>query len=172
MDFLEILKITIPALLVLFTSYFIISKLLKNEEDRRKTELQKNNQSQITPIRLRAYERLIILLERTNPNNLLLNMQLHNMTAIELQSELLSTVRQEFAHNVSQQIYVSNDAWKYVKGAQESLLQLINACSAKCDPNDTATTVAELILHVYASTDETPNDVAIAKLKSEISSLY
>lgn len=172
MDFLELLKITIPALLVLISSYLLINKLSKNEDNRRNFELHKSNQSQITPVRLRAYERLVILLERTNPNYLLLNIQLADMTVIQLQSELLSTIRQEFAHNVAQQIYVSNDAWKFIRGAQESMLQLVNACSAKCNPTAPATQLAELILQVYSSSDETPTDVAIQKLKTEISSLY
>jgi len=172
MDFFEILKITVPALLVLITSYLTINKLLKNEDNRRNTELYKSNQSHITPVRLRAYERLVILLERTNPNYLLLNIQLADMSVIQLQSELLSTIRQEFAHNVAQQIYISDDAWKFIRGAQESLLQLVNACSAKCNPTDTATKLAELILQVYSSTEETPTDVAIHKLKTEISGLY
>ena len=172
MDFLEILKITIPALLVLTSSYLMINKLLKNEDIRRNTELIKSNQSHITPVRLRAYERLVILLERTNPNHLLLNIQLSDMTAIQLQSELLSTIRQEFAHNVAQQIYISDDAWKFIRGAQESMLQLVNACSSKCNPTDPATKRAELILQVYSSSDETPTEVALAKLKSEISRLY
>lgn len=172
MDFLEILKITIPALLVLTSSYLMINKLLKNEGIRRNTELIKSNQSHITPVRLRAYERLVILLERTNPNHLLLNIQLSDMTAIQLQSELLSTIRQEFAHNVAQQIYISDDAWKFIRGAQESMLQLVNACSSKCNPTDPATKLAELILQVYSSSDETPTEVALAKLKSEISRLY
>jgi hypothetical protein len=52
------------------------------------------------------------------------------------------------------------------------MLQLVNACSSKCNPTDPATKLAELILQVYSSSDETPTEVAIAKLKSEISRLY
>ncbi|HRU63500.1 MAG TPA: hypothetical protein P5236_03710, partial [Paludibacteraceae bacterium] len=96
---MKILEIILPALLVLLTAYLLLDKLLRNEEKKRNFEIFKNNVSIITPIRLRAYERLIILLERTAPNKLILNVLKPNMTSFDLQTELLNTIRQEFAHN-------------------------------------------------------------------------
>ena len=168
MDITEILKITIPALLVLITAYFLIDKLLKNEDKRRNFELRKNNLSQVTPIRLRAYERLTLLLERTTPNTLLLNVMKPEMTCFDLQRELLASVRQEFSHNISQQIYVSNELWNAVKVSQESLLQLINICASKCPPDKMASVLAEIIIQVYSSNEQPPSEIAIEMLKKEV----
>jgi len=171
MDITEILKITLPALLVLITAYFLIDKLLKSEDKRRNFELYKSNLSQITPVRLRAYERLTLLLERTTPNTLILNVMKPEMTCLDLQRELLSSVRQEFSHNTSQQIYVSSELWGAVKASQESLLHLINACASKCPPDREASVLAEIIIQIYSSNEQSPSETTIEMLKKEVGQL-
>ena len=171
MNTIDILKITLPALLVLITAYLLIDKLLKNEDKRRNFELHKSNLSQITPVRLRAYERLTLLLERTTPNTLLLNVMKSEMTCFDLQRELLASVRQEFAHNTSQQIYISNELWGAVKACQESLLQLINVCASKCPPDREASVLAEIIIQVYSSAEQSPSEKTLEILKKEVGQL-
>ena len=169
---MDILKIVLPALLVLLTAYLLIDKLLRNEEKRRNFELRKNSSAAITPIRLRAYERLMLVLERTTPATLILNVAKPGMTNLEFHTQLLASIRQEFSHNISQQIYVSDEAWNYIRGAQESLLQLVNSCSVKCNPNESASGLAELIIHVYGATEQTPTELAIDKLKKEVRNYF
>lgn len=168
MEIIDILKIVLPALLVLLTAYLLIDKLLRSEEKRRNFELQKNGLSTITPIRLRAYERLMLVLERTTPSTLILSVAKPGMTNQELHSQLLATIRQEFSHNLSQQIYVSDEVWSYIRGTQESLLQLINTCASTCNPTESASGLAELIIQVYGTSEQTPTELAINKLKNEI----
>jgi hypothetical protein len=168
METLEILKIILPALFVLLTAYLMIDKLLRNEEKRRNFELRRNNLSTITPIRLRAYERLILVLERTTPHKLILNVAKPEMTNVQLHTELLASIRQEFNHNLSQQIYVSDEVWSAIAGTQESLLQLVNSCTVKCDPTAPASSLAEMIIQVYVNTENTPTEITIKKLKDEV----
>lgn len=158
----------LPALLVLLTAYLLIDKLLRNEEKRRNFELRKNSASTITPIRLRAYERLIFVLERTTPSTLILSVAKPQMTNMELHTQLLESIRQEFAHNLSQQIYVSDEVWNYIRSAQESLLRLINTCASKCNPNESASALSEIIIQVYDSSEQTPSELAMIKLKLEV----
>lgn len=172
MEMINILEITIPAVLVLLTAYFLIDKLLKNEEKRRNFELIKNNQATLSPIRLRAYERLALLLERTTPAALILSVAKPGMNNSELQKELLETIRREFNHNLSQQIYVSNELWNHIKATEESLLRLVNSCSANCAPADTASVLAEMILHIFNESQDTPTEIAQNKLKSEVSRFF
>jgi predicted Zn-dependent peptidase len=172
METMDILKIVLPALLVLLTAYLLIDKLLRSEEKRRNFELRKNSSSTITPIRLRAYERLILVMERTTPATLILNVAKPGMTNLEFHSQLLASIRQEFSHNLSQQIYVSDEVWNYVRSTQESLLQLINMCAAKCNPNDSASGLAELIIQVYGASEQTPTELAIDKLKKEVRNYF
>lgn len=165
---IDILEIVLPALLVLVTAYLVLNKLLANEEKRRNFEIRKNAVQVITPIRLRAYERLILVLERTSPNVLIVATIKPGMNAFELQTKLIETVRQEFGHNVSQQIYISNELWTAIRIAQESLIQLINGCSARVQATEDATILGQNIIEVYASGDSTPTDEAIGLLKNEI----
>ena len=168
METIDILKIVLPALLVLLTAYLLIDKLLKNEEKRRSFELKKEKVNTLTPIRLRAYERLILVLERTTPSTLIVNVAKPHMSNLELHTELLASIRQEFSHNLSQQIYVSDEIWNYIRGAQESLLRLINSCAAQCNPANSATELAEKIIQVYGNSEQTPTEQAIDKLKKEV----
>lgn len=169
---MEILSIVLPALLVLLTAYLLIDRLLRNDDNRRNFELRKQNSSTSTPIRLRAYERLILVLERTTPSALILTVAKTGMTNIELQTKLLDSIRQEFSHNVAQQIYVTDETWNYFRIAQESLLQLVNGCAAKCNPAGSASELAENIIQVYSSSDNTPTELAIDKLKREVRLLF
>ena len=168
METIDILKIVLPALLVLLTAYLLLDKLLRTEEKRRNFELRKDKGNTITPIRLRAYERLMLVLERTTPATLVVNVAKPDMTSLELHSLLLATIRQEFSHNLSQQIYVTDELWNYIRGAQESLLRLVNTCAAKCNPAAPASQLAEIIIQVYAASEQTPTELAMNKLKNEV----
>lgn len=166
----EILTISIPALLVLLTAYILIDKLLREADNNRKFELQKLNVSTLTPIRLRAYERLMLVLERTAPNSIVISTVRHDLTCAELQHQLIENIRKEFGHNASQQIYVSDELWMAMNMAQETLVQLINTCASKVQPTGAASKLAELIIQVYSATNETPTEVATNLLKKEVRS--
>ena len=168
---MEILKIILPALFVLITAYVLLDKLLKNEEKRRNYKLLMENRNTTLPMRLRAYERLILVLERTSPNQLLINTIQPEMNCIEFQTALLTTVRNEFGHNLSQQIYVSNATWSAVKASQESIIKLINACAAQHQPTDAAAALAEHIITVYNDSEQTPTEQATEILKAEVNLL-
>ena len=168
METMDILKIILPALIVLLAAYLLIDKLLRNEEKRRNFEIRKDSSTTLIPIRLRAYERLILVLERTTPATLIVNAVKPEMTNMELHSLLLSSIRQEFSHNLSQQIYVSNEIWNCIRGAQESLLRLVNTCASQCNPVNPANELAERIIQVYNASDQTPSELAIDLLKKEV----
>jgi len=168
METMDILKIVLPAILVLLTAYLLIDKLLRSEIKRRNFELRRDSLATLTPIRLRAYERLVLVLERTTPAAMILNVAKPGMTNMDLHTELLAGIRQEFSHNLSQQIYVSNEIWTCIRSAQESLLRLVNTCASKCNPANSANELAERIIQVYNASDQTPTEVAIDLLKKEV----
>ncbi|NDV46683.1 hypothetical protein D0T49_06445 [Paludibacter sp. 221] len=165
---MEILNIAIPAVIVFLTAYLLLDKMFKNEQERRDFELRKNNQSTIVPVRLRAYERLSLFLERTMPNAMLINNIKPDMNCMQLQGKLLETIREEYSHNLSQQIYVSDGLWVSVVAAKESLIKLVNTCAASCNPAEPATVLAEKIIQVFSSSENTPSEIALANLKEEI----
>ena len=129
-DILEILKYVLPSLVTLGGVYLIVKTFLNDENSRRNHELNKrviSEQRKIAlPLRLQAYERIIVFLERIHPFSLLQRIYQPNMLLTEMHLELIKTIRVEYEYNLSQQIYISNDAWKMVTTAKEETIKLIN----------------------------------------------
>lgn len=87
-----------------------------------------------------------------------------------LHMALLATIREEFEHNVTQQIYVSTELWLLTKNAKESLVQLINSSAADMPDELAAMELSKIIIERYAAVDNTPIDMALAALKDEVKS--
>jgi len=168
MEVFEILKYILPALIVFITSYLTIRTFLEKDERKQRHELNLNNQKLITPLKLQAYERIILFLERITPESLLIRVATGGIDVKTLQSFLLQTIRQEFEHNLSQQIYVSPQAWDAVKTAKESIINLINTASMRLTEGATPMEFSKTIIEMYLSVDESPSMYAINKIKQEI----
>lgn len=167
---LEIAKITIPGVLVLIAAYRVMRDLLRNAERTRYYEMKKESAKTLNPVRLTAYERIALLLERMKPESLLIREQLQGMNVHDLHVALLKAIREEFEHNVTQQIYVSTELWLLTKNAKESLVQLVNS-SAQDLPDDLpAIELSKVIIERYAAVESTPIDMALAALKDEVKS--
>ena len=170
--FLDVLKYTIPSLIVFATAYFILKSFIESEEKKRTLEIRTKNQKLITPIRLQAYERLTLFLERISPNSLILRVQKPNMTASQLQREILAIIRTEFEHNLSQQIYISKQAWEVSKSAKENLVKLINASADKVNPKADAMELSKVILQTIITVGASPTQAAIDFLKTEVNQFF
>jgi hypothetical protein len=171
--FIEILKIILPAAAVFFAAFLIVKRFLDNDDKRRENEIKKGNQSMVTPLRLQAYERIIIFLERVNPNTMVVRVNRNGMSAHQLHMELVKTVKSEFEHNLSQQIYVSYGAWELVKTTKEEIIKLINISSTKVPHENSSNDLAMMILNIIANLDKKlPNDVAIEYIKKEVSQIF
>lgn len=165
----ELLKITIPAAAVFAAVYFLVKRFLDNDQKRREHQLKTSAQAIITPLKIQAYERIIIFLERINPNSLVVRVNKNNMTARQLHMDLISTVKSEYEHNLSQQIYISEGAWQFVKTAKEEIIQLINISSSKVPSDAVSSDLAIMILNITANLDKKlPSDAAIVFIKKEI----
>ncbi len=169
MDFLfDIVKISISGVLVFLTAYYMLQNLLKNEEKKRYYEMRKETIKTLNPVRLNAYERFALFLERIHPDSMILRVQLSGMTVSDLHLALLANIREEFEHNVSQQIYVSPELWIFIKNSKESLVQFINSCSSKIPDDLPAIELAKVILEGYGSIENPPTEVALDFLKKEV----
>ena len=120
----DILKITLPALIVFFTAWILLRNLMKNDQDKRRQDLILQNSRTIIPIKLlQAYERIILFLERISLDSLLVRVSSTNMSASQLHSALVTTIRSEYEHNLSQQIYMSPQAWEVVRNARSNMIK-------------------------------------------------
>lgn len=169
MDYLfDLTKILIPAGLVFVTTYYLVKNFLESEKQKKTIDIKLQNQAVITPIRLQAYERIVLFLERTNPSSMVVRLN-KNTSASLFQEELLKSIRAEFEHNLSQQIYMSSKAWEAVLKAKEETIKIVNVAAAKVDSNATGMDLAQAVLKVCAQLTEMPSKTAIDFIKKEIS---
>lgn len=90
------------------------------------------------------------------------------MTVPMLHAELIKTVKTEYEHNISQQIYVSVNAWHLVKTAKEETVKLINISVTKVPENAKGQELAQVILHIASSVEKTPTQIANEFIKNEV----
>jgi len=169
---LEILKYTLPSLIVFATAYLIIKSFLKKDDKRMQQERILANQDQLTPMRLQAYERMTLFLERISPESLLVRVSTPNITNQQLQQQLLANVRQEFEHNLSQRLYISKEAWLLAINAKESIVKLINTVGVKQNPMALSFGLSQAILIEYDKDDLKVLTKALDKLQQEVQSLF
>jgi hypothetical protein len=167
----DILKITIPSLLVLITAWVILRNMIKNDQDKRKQEIILQSSRAVVPIRLQAYERIVLFLERISLESLLVRTNSPGMSAAELHSALLNTVRSEFEHNLSQQIYMSQQGWEVVKNARSSTVKMINSEYEKTPRTASGLDFSKHLLEKVMELDKEPTRTAIEYIKNEVSRL-
>jgi CRISPR/Cas system CMR subunit Cmr4 (Cas7 group RAMP superfamily) len=168
----EVLKYTLPAVFVFVATYLVIYKFLANERHKLRSEAILNNQKIITPIRLQAYERMILFLERISLNSLVIRTQRPNITSQELQNLLLKNIRSEFEHNMAHQLYISDKAWEMVRSAKENCVKYINQTALQVKPDGPSIQLSKLILENMLDTEKEPTSKAISYLKTEIRELF
>lgn len=167
---LEIAAYTVPALITGCVAYFVLQSFFKNEENRRRFELLKENQKQALPIRLQAYERMVLFLERINPPQLMMRITPITLDKHNYATLLIHNIQNEFEHNLTQQIYVTASTWEVVMKAKNSIIQSIRQKSVE-EEVPTAEKLREAIL-----IDLTQNDsacaIAISYLKEDLKKIF
>ncbi|MBC7864768.1 MAG: hypothetical protein IAF38_17475 [Bacteroidia bacterium] len=171
-SFWDLLKITLPALAVFLCAFFLVKKFLDNEQKKRDAELKKSASQILTPIRLQAYERIIIFLERIHPTSLAMRVNKTGMSSDQLHGELIKTIKGEYEHNISQQIYISSTAWELVKTSKEETIKIINLSSTKVQGASKSTDLAQVIIQLSSSVDRLPSQIALEYVKKEAASMF
>lgn len=169
---MEILKLIIPATIVFLTAYFVLNSYLNNEYQRKMLELKMNNQNQLAPLRLQAYERLTLFVERITPHSIVIRTHKTNMTSRDLQTAMLQDIRAEFDHNVSQQIFVTPQTWTMIKAVKEETINLINGAAASLPPQATSLDLSKVIFDMMAQNDRNPHGVALSMIRTEVQQFF
>ena len=120
---------------------------------------------------MRAYERLTLLLERTTPEHMLIDLNLAEMTPLQVQAHLMHTIRQEFDHNLSQQIYVSDEVWGLIDNAKQQTVAFVNSIAQQMPAESSALDYAKTLITAYHNNGDTPNEIALQALKTEAQTL-
>ena len=164
---LELAFYTLPAAVTGGVAYYFFQMFMRNEENKRQFALMRENQKHALPLRLQAYERLALYLERINPAKLLIRVAPLQEDKMDYQNLLIHHIEQEFEHNLTQQIYVTDECWVVLLKAKNTIIQNIRKSALDTSVSN-ADKLREKILSDQLQ-DEAASNVALTFLKSEVS---
>ena len=167
---LEILTYTLPSVVTGLVALYFFKYHMSNEEKRRNYLLRKEKQNLALPIRLQAYERLALFLERISPEKLLIRVKPSGNNSISYLNKLVLNIEQEYEHNLAQQIYITDDCWNAVVASKNAIGQLIRTAAANTEVKTTEQ-LREKILKDSIENDS-PTQVALSYLKNEVKKLF
>jgi len=166
-DVIEIAKILVPALIVFLAVYLILKQFFDREHSIRQDELRLKATKDYTPLRMQAYERTVLYMERIDPNNMIMRLHQPGMSARLLHSEMLKAIREEYVHNMTQQIYISIKAWDGVRTAKEETSKIVNMAMHNLKDTATGIELSSKIFEIISNLEKTPTEMAIAVLKRD-----
>jgi hypothetical protein len=160
--------IVLPALLVFFTAQYMMKQHITNSVQLVKTEILKTNLNTFTPLKLQAYERIALFLERTSIPALIQSYAQAGQSARGFAAAATHAIKEEYSYNVSQQIYVSSQMWTLVKAIKEQHLQLLQNITASLPAEATAADLSQKLIEFLQSMDVQPQDRGLEFMKNEI----
>ena len=167
----DFLKILVPAALVLYAMYSTIRIFLQKQGEYRMIDLKLKHKETTLPIRLQAYERMALFLERTTPNNILLRLSDSALSATEFQELLIKEIREEFNHNLAQQMYLSDEVWEKICSTMNEVCSAIQVAARQMDDQKTSTDLAAAVFDYMIKLNRNPTKEALGMLKSELRQL-
>jgi len=183
--FLEFLRITVPSVLVFLTAWFIMRTFMKKEKEaingliirhheNKRLELLKESRKTLLPIRLQAYERLTLYCSRLEMGSLINRTRAtETMPAAVYRSHLVKNVEEEFNHNITQQVYMTDDLWKIIQMAKQEVVAILNKVFQNLENDDaTAKDFLERIVEHLSDNPQVGYLQALVAIKKEAGVLF
>ena len=169
---IQLIQSVVPALVVFFTVQTLLKQYLGSQYQLKQLELKNKDTDTTLPLRLQAYERLSLYCERISIPNLLLRLRGEGMSNSQLKNALLIAIQQEYEHNTTQQIYVSDTLWKIVQFARDEVVQVITGMAETLEPSNNARELATALLNYLASQPTLGFEKAQLAIKKEVQTLF
>ncbi|MFV5698907.1 hypothetical protein ACM55H_11120 [Flavobacterium sp. ZT3R17] len=167
---IELLSYTLPAVVTGVVAYYFFDLHTKNEEGRRRYLLNKEAQKNALPLRLQAFERMTLYMERINPTKLLIRIAPLSQDKNDYENLIITQIEQEFEHNLTQQIYMSDECWTIIVTAKNATIQMIRKANMS-DRVDSADKLREVLLNDLME-KQSPSNAALAYIKNEVGQLW
>ncbi len=169
---IELGKIIVPAALVLYAVFLTVRSFIAREIEMKKLEVRTRSIETILPARLQAYERMTLFLERIAPQHLLIRLNNPGFSARDFQKVLLDEIRNEYNHNVSQQVYMGEEVWNQIRNSKEDLIILINESVAQLPAEATSMDLSKSIFEAVMNKNVDLIGHALSELKKEIQQTF
>lgn len=167
---IELASYTLPAVITGLTAYYLFNSYFKDQKNTRRWLLQKDNRKDLLPLRLQAFERLTLFIERINPSQLLIRITPISNQKNDYADYVIAQIEQEYEHNITQQIYISDECWSIITAAKNATIQIIRLAAKNEKVND-ANQLRELILSDLLE-KQSPSNAALAFIKNEVAELW
>lgn len=169
-NIIEILAYTIPSIITGAVAYFLFNSHFKDQQNTRRWLLQKDNQKAALPLRLQAYERMTLFMERINPSQLMVRINPVSDDKNDYANYVIAQIEQEFEHNIAQQIYISDKCWTIILTAKNASIQMIRLAAK----NEKVNNADDLRTFVISELIEkaAPSSTALAFIKNEVAELW
>ncbi len=164
-----ILGLTIPSLVVLLAVYLMFRQYFNHQMQ---TVLLQNKKSRVhitLPMRLQAYERLTLLCERIELADLMLRLKSPGSSAQELQSALLVAIQQEYEHNLTQQLYISEELWQILLLAKNKTMDLVSLAAQSLPQDASGDDYVKRLFEMASKEEKLPSQIAKKAIKTESS---
>jgi hypothetical protein len=168
----DLIQILVPAGLVLYAVFLVVRSFLQKQFDAQLVSMRMKTTDTILPIRLQAYERVCLLLERVSPNNMLLRLSDPSISAFDFQQILLAEIREELNHNLSQQVYMSDEAWNKVRATVNIIIAVIQESAQEMTYEKSSIDLAQKIFDKMMKLDADPVGDTLVFVKNEIRQIF
>lgn len=167
---IEILAYTLPSIITGGVAYYLFNSYFKDQQNTRRWLIQKEVQKEALPLRLQAYERMSLYLERINPTKLLIRTAPISPDKNDYENLIIGHIEQEFEHNLTQQIYMSDECWTIIVTAKNATIQMIRKAN-RSERVDSADKLREVILNDLME-KQSPSNAALAYIKNEVGQMW
>ena len=154
--------------------YLLVKRYFENQQKLQLLQMKLDERQEtlkaVTPIRLQAHERMALFLERISPNSLVLRCYQPGMDLRLLQGVMTKNIRDEWEHNLSQQVYLGAALWARIREAKDEMINLVNSAAVQLTDTDDPTRLAASIFASVA--DHMPTDEALEAMHKEINELF
>jgi len=170
--FTQVAVLAAGGIITVAAAYFLIKNDIQNYFRFKTLTANKDNAATFLPLRLQAYERLIIFIDRINPANLLVRLHQQGIAVTELQALLLNEVKSEFQHNITQQLYIDTTSWNIVRKLKDDTIAMVNNVVQNLPKDAAGIELSKKVLQHMSTIEENPYDLTINHLKSDIQKLF
>lgn len=152
--------------------YYLIKDDIRTYFKMKFADQQKKTESPLLALRLQAHERLIIFIERINPSNLFIRVHHQGISLAELQATILSEIRSEYQHNITQQLYISTATWDVVKKLKDDTIAMVNNGVKNLPVDASGVDLSRKVLQHMASIENNPYELTLDLIKKDIHQLF
>lgn len=169
---LDILKLTVAGVGVVWVAFYLVKPYLDKSQRLQVLELKKAADNTTLPLRLQAYERVVLLIERINPASLLVRLNNPAYSAADLHRLAIQEVNNEYQHNITQQVYVSSRAWGVVRRLKDDTAGLLNGTLRGLPDNASGLDFSRALLTHLSQLDNNPYELAAGMVQKDLEDLF